>query len=48
LEIATLKVKIDDSLDLKIGIQITHDSKPAQSIEETDINYWTGLEYSFK
>jgi putative salt-induced outer membrane protein YdiY len=48
LEVATLKVKMNHSLDLKLGLQITHDSEPVQTIKETDLTYWTGIEYSFK
>ena len=47
LEVATLKVAIDKSLDLKVSVQIAHDSKPPATVEQTDINYLTAIEYAF-
>ncbi len=47
LEEGNLKVKLSDALDLKLSIEITHDSEPPQSIENTDISYKTGIEYQF-
>ncbi len=47
LEEGNLKVKLSDTLALKLTIEITHDSEPPQSIENTDISYKTGIEYQF-
>jgi len=47
LEEGELKVKLAETLDLKLSIEVTHDSEPPQSIENTDISYKTGIEYRF-
>jgi len=47
LEEGSLKIKLAESLDIKLTLEITHDNEPPQTIEKTDINYKTGLEYRF-
>jgi len=47
LEEGSLKIKLTRALDLKLTLELTHDSEPPQAVEETDINYKTGLEYRF-
>lgn len=47
LDEAALRVRLTDRLDLKLSLQVTHDSRPPQSVEETDIDYLTGIEYRF-
>ena len=47
LDEASLNIKISDHLDFKLGFDLTHDSRPPQSVEKTDISYHTGLEYTF-
>jgi len=47
LEEAGLKVKLADDLDLKISIEIVHDSRPPETVKNTDVSYSTGIEYNF-
>lgn len=47
LDEAALKVKFSDRVDLRISLEVTHDSRPPQAVEETDVSYVTGVEYSF-
>jgi putative salt-induced outer membrane protein YdiY len=47
LEQAALKVSINDSLAIKLTLDIARDSQPPQAIKETDVSYLTGLEYKF-
>jgi len=47
LEEGTLKIKLAESLDIKLTLEVTHDNAPPQAIEKTDINYKTGIEYRF-
>ncbi len=47
LEQASLLVKLVQNLDLKIVLEIAHDSKPPQTVHKTDTFYSTGLEFSF-
>lgn len=42
-----LDFKINDSLSLRVALDIAHDSRPSQSIEKTDTSYTTGLKWSF-
>lgn len=39
--------KLSDNLKLRLSVDVEHDSKPSQTIEETDINYLTGLVVNF-
>lgn len=47
LEQAELIVNLARQLDLKISLELTHDSRPPQLIEKTDTLYRTGIEYRF-
>ncbi len=47
LEEAALKVKMSANLALKLSVDVVHDSKPPQSVKETDISYRSGIEYNF-
>lgn len=47
LEQASMLVKLGESLDLKLSLDIAFDSRPPQSVEKRDMLYSTGLEYSF-
>lgn len=47
LEEASLSVKMTDTLNLKLSLDLTHDSRPPQTVKKTDIIYSTGVEYSF-
>ncbi len=47
LEQAALHVGLTDRLDLKISLDIAHDSRPPQLVEKTDVTYRTGIEYRF-
>lgn len=47
LEQASLFVKMDDHLDLKISAEITYDSIPPQTVQARDVFYSTGITLSF-
>jgi putative salt-induced outer membrane protein YdiY len=47
LEQAGLAVKLTDDLNLKLTLDIAHDSRPPQSIDKTDTSYHTSLSYEF-
>ena len=47
ISVTTLKVKLGTQFNLKINLQITHDSRPPGIIKDTDTNYSTAFEYSF-
>ncbi|MDT8385278.1 MAG: DUF481 domain-containing protein [Gammaproteobacteria bacterium] len=47
LEQAGLAVKMSENLSLKLSLDIAHDSRPPQSIDNTDISYNTSLSYQF-
>lgn len=47
LEQASLSVNLTRRLDLKISLDVAHDSRPPQFIEKTDTTYRTGIEYQF-
>ena len=47
MEEATLSVKMNDSLSLNVSLDLSHDSKPPQTVKKTDTIYSTGIEYSF-
>ncbi len=42
-----LLVRLTDRFDLKIAVQIAHQSRPPQQVEKTDGNLVTGAEYRF-
>ncbi len=47
LEEGSLKVKLAKTLNLKLSVEMAHDSEPPQQVEKTDISYKTGIEYRF-
>lgn len=47
LEQASLLVKLTEKLDLKLSLEIAFDSRPAQTVQQRDLFYSTGLEFSF-
>lgn len=47
LEQASMLVKLAQHLDLKLGLDISYDSRPAQTVQQRDLFYSTGLEFSF-
>jgi len=47
LEQAAASFSINDSLSLRLTLDIAHDNEPPQTIDKTDINYLTGIEYRF-
>lgn len=47
LEQASILVKMGQNLDLKLSLDIAFDSKPAQTVQQRDMLYSSGLELSF-
>jgi len=47
LEQASARFTINDHLALRLSLDVAHDSRPPQSVDKTDVNYRSGLEYSF-
>lgn len=47
LEQASMMVKLDDHLDLKLSLEMSFDSRPPQTVQPRDTFYSTGLSYSF-
>lgn len=47
LEDAALNVKLFDPVDLKLSLQVQHDSRPPQSVKQTSLIYASGIEYRF-
>ncbi len=47
LEQAFILVKLAQHLDLKVSLDIAFDSKPPQTVQQRDVLYSTGLEFSF-
>ena len=47
LEQAGLAVKMTNNLGIKLSLDIAHDSRPAQSVDKTDISYNTRFSYQF-
>ena len=47
LEDAGLRVKLTDDFDLKISINIAYDTRPPETVKDTDIAYSTALEFRF-
>ena len=48
LEQAAAHFTINDHLALRLSLDVAHDSRPPQSVDRTDINYLSGLEYTFE
>ncbi len=47
LENVALNVKLTESTDLKLSLEIRHDSRPPQQVKRTDITYASGIEFHF-
>jgi len=47
LEQLSVAIKLDENLDLKLGVDITHDSRPPQGVKRTDLRYSTGITIDF-
>lgn len=47
LEQAAFSVGINKSLDLKLSIDVAHDSQPPVGVKSTDTSFRTGIEYRF-
>jgi len=47
LEDLTIKLKVTDKLGIKLSLDISHDSDPPETVEQTDIQYATGLEFKY-
>jgi hypothetical protein len=47
LERAAVLVKLSDNLDLKMSLDLLHDSQPPQQVKRTDITYATGIQLKF-
>ncbi len=47
LEQASVLVKLDQHLDLKLSLDVSFDSRPPQTVHKRDLFYSTGLEFSF-
>ena len=44
---ASLKIKLDKNFKFELILDVSHDARPPQNVEKTDINYRTGLTYQF-
>jgi len=47
LENAALEVTLTERLALRISIEVRHDSRPPETVEDTDTTYRTGLQFKF-
>lgn len=47
LENAAMSVKLTEQMDLRLSIDVEHDSRPPAGIRPADTSYKTGLEYRF-
>jgi len=47
LDDAALHIALNDSLDLKLVIEIGQDSRPPAGVKNSDVSYKTGLSYRF-
>ena len=47
LDEAGLIVRLTESIDLKVAVLVAHQSRPPQTVENTDVNFNTGIEYRF-
>ncbi len=46
-ENAALEVSMTDKLGLRVSVEVRYDSRPPQTIEESDVTYRTGINYKF-
>jgi putative salt-induced outer membrane protein YdiY len=47
LDDAAISITLTKQLDLKLSLEVAHDSLPPAGIRQTDISYKTGLELRF-
>lgn len=47
LDETVLLVALNDRLDLKLSLEISHDSRPPLDVEQTDISYTSGISFHF-
>jgi putative salt-induced outer membrane protein YdiY len=47
LEQLALQIKLTGALDLRLSVEVAYDSEPPQLVDNTDVTYRTGIEYSF-
>lgn len=47
LEQASMLVKMGENLDIKLSLEISFDSRPPQTVQQRDVLYSTGLEFTF-
>ncbi|MEW5903050.1 MAG: DUF481 domain-containing protein [Pseudomonadota bacterium] len=47
LEQASCLIKVSETLDFKLSVDIAHDSRPPQTVKRTDVRYSTGISASF-
>lgn len=47
LEVAGLKVALQGSLSIVLNLELSHDNRPPQFVDKTDLNYKTELVYQF-
>ena len=44
---ASLNIKLNKNLNFEVTLNVSHDARPPQNVDETDVNYRTGLNYQF-
>lgn len=44
---AGLVIQLTRQIDLRSSVQVVYQSRPPQDVNETDVNYMTGIEYRF-
>jgi len=47
LEQFAIAIKLETNLDLKLSLDVTHDSRPPQGVKHTDVRYSTGISIDF-
>jgi len=47
LEEAALHVRLTDDMELRLNIEVRHDSRPPQTVKTTDFTYTTGITLNF-
>ncbi|MDX8405212.1 MAG: DUF481 domain-containing protein [Mariprofundus sp.] len=47
LDDAAVSIGLSDHLDLRLSLEMAHDSRPPVGIKPTDVSYKTGLSYGF-
>lgn len=47
LDEAGLLVRLTERIDLRVSVQVAHQSRPPQAVDRTDVDFTTGIEYRF-